>query len=114
VTPIGHNFLSGCENLTTIIINDELNEQLTNKINKLKHASIIHKNSNCLSNYHDDLEKIRNDKKFAQKLFKYLTIPFNKKRSHEQLLKQLKLTNKQHCKKIPIYRNEHDILYLKK
>ena len=117
VTSIGNFFLSGCSNLTTIIINDELNEQLNeqlnNEINKSK-STIVHKNSNYFNNYHNDLEKLKNDKKFAQELFKYLTIPFNKKRSHEQLLKQLKLTNKHHHKKmpinkLPICRNEYDI-----
>jgi len=115
VTSIGDNFfLSDCSKLTTIIINDEVNEQLIKKINKLKNVKFVHKNSNCFSNYHDDLEKIRNNKKFAQKLLKYLAIPFNKKRSHNQLLKKLKLTNKQHHKKmpmnkLPVCRNEYDI-----
>ena len=114
VTSIGDCFLYGCANLTTIIINDKLNEQLNDKINNLKNVAIVYKNSNYFSNYHDDLEKLKNDKKIAQNLFEYLTIPFNKKRSHKQLLKRLKLTNKQHHKKMPINklpvcRNEHDI-----
>ena len=95
VTSIGNWFLNCCSNLTSIVINNNMNECFENVINDFINNGI---NVNYKDDvqfeqqFQNDLQKIKTDKEFCKKLLKYLGL--QKKGSHKILINQLRYNYK--------------------
>ena len=97
ITSIGGYFLNSCTGLTTIIIESE-NEHLLKILKYIPDVTILLNKDKDFKSFKQDIERMKNDKKFTKNVLTYLDIKHNKKLSNKKLIKKVNILNEQYNK----------------